>query len=955
MDPKELQILYSDRLDSLRSQISDLLLRLSKDEILTQMLEDPVSNDYKLQRAKEIIEESLNFEQEALIDRLMQSNALLKTELKKKESNLSDEYASFSEEKNELQRKILLLESSLEKEQKLLEISETEANNLRDKLKKTSHDQSEILEIKEAQLQKERELLSQELDVLRQDLQKKMHESQESDSLKKLLNKFKEEYKSLEEENMRNINEMRRMQDEIKRLTERNKEADKQIDEMKGALTVRIKEKEEKEELLAQRSQEIEEKLTMKYQDFQEYKEKTQEKISYLKKLLKEKEEEVHGLRYQKEFLEKEIINVREELSKDQVFYEEKLKESLEKIETLEKKIKEVSAENQKNQDLKVLRLEKDWEMKLRTKEKETKEKIEEACEMKTSEFNHKLLDFQVNYIPINQLIEKEDEFRKITEDLRKKAEETYKSKSLELKNTEEKFKSYEKKITSLEKELESKNEEIGQFNNENNFLRNELKVKSDSKTNENKANDQKHKISSQAYEDLQKDSQRVMKEYRQKNQEYDDLFLNYNKLKDRMKCLNKELEEKGQEIQALVERKMTQETKIISLNHEKKSLEQENDSKNQLIIVLQKDLEQIKGDIRDKENLIRTLQTRNFEDLNQKTQKYLEENDFNIREIERFRVLSDKLEKNTKELKQDVKKLEAENKSLTEQLRIKEFEISDFSELKITNIKLKDQIIRKTRAFELLKSKLSEIKLWLQSSKIQALKSMVTGLNKTVRLALDGFRGMFKEIFLTAEKKISLIEKKLNKRQEIGQAAYQEGLWKYETKIMEISKDFQNNLRVLAEEKEHFQRENERIRENNMEINGEKNALLDKMKNISEDNEDLKTKASRYETEIMNVREFFNQAMNEFNSQQSYTKKQVERIRNETKVMFMKKIQEMEAKYRKDLLSLATNIRNLKEEHSNSLLGIGDEADKLQKKTVKYMNKELEDRTQEINELNEK
>ena len=151
------------------------------------------------------------------------------------------------------------------------------------------------------------------------------------------------------------------------------------------------------------------------------------------------------------------------------------------------------------------------------------------------------------------------------------------------------------------------------------------------------------------------------------------------------------------------------------------------------------------------------------------------------------------------------------------------------------------------------------------------------------------------------------------------------------------------------------IQQENEVLQEKMLEISSERSEILDKMKGFNKENEDLRLKFITEMQDKEKLRDFFNKAFEEFTNQQNFTKKQVERIRNETKVLFNKKIGELEKKHKENLRFLAKNITFLKEEHTSRLLDLGKEAEKIQKKTEKELKGELEERSFEINELKEK
>ena len=119
MDPtSELSQFYSSRLDHFQSQLISLVHRITQDELLSQFTQNPLSQEFYFDRIKEIIEESLNLEQESSIETLMKSNVFLKTEIKR----IEDELSMKNEEISDFKQRFMRLEGENEKERKNIKI-----------------------------------------------------------------------------------------------------------------------------------------------------------------------------------------------------------------------------------------------------------------------------------------------------------------------------------------------------------------------------------------------------------------------------------------------------------------------------------------------------------------------------------------------------------------------------------------------------------------------------------------------------------------------------------------------------------------------------------------------------------------------------------------------------------------------------------------------------------------
>ena len=121
----------------------------------------------------------MNIDQESTISSLIQSNLLLKSQIKQQEEAFSQAIARKDQETSDLQHEILSLQSGLEKELKIREFAENEAETLRNKLKKSAKSNAELLEIKEMQISKKKERHEQEISAIRAEIEEKTKKIQQ--------------------------------------------------------------------------------------------------------------------------------------------------------------------------------------------------------------------------------------------------------------------------------------------------------------------------------------------------------------------------------------------------------------------------------------------------------------------------------------------------------------------------------------------------------------------------------------------------------------------------------------------------------------------------------------------------------------------------------------------------------------------------------------------------------
>jgi len=79
----QLKNLYEMRIQTLQESIRNAFKLVQSDELIETMKHDPASEEFAAQRVKEIIEECIFSDREALVDKLSQQYAYLKTEFLK--------------------------------------------------------------------------------------------------------------------------------------------------------------------------------------------------------------------------------------------------------------------------------------------------------------------------------------------------------------------------------------------------------------------------------------------------------------------------------------------------------------------------------------------------------------------------------------------------------------------------------------------------------------------------------------------------------------------------------------------------------------------------------------------------------------------------------------------------------------------------------------------------------
>jgi hypothetical protein len=148
-------------------QLRDIYLKVEQDEILLQMKENTVSDEFRRQRAEELIGELVSMEQEEIIAKLSQINAVLKTQLKQQEARRGESDVVQSEEMVHLKKSLFELESALEKETTVKKFLESENDKLNSKLKQQAAHHQEILKMKDAQLVQQTSLYESEIKSLK--------------------------------------------------------------------------------------------------------------------------------------------------------------------------------------------------------------------------------------------------------------------------------------------------------------------------------------------------------------------------------------------------------------------------------------------------------------------------------------------------------------------------------------------------------------------------------------------------------------------------------------------------------------------------------------------------------------------------------------------------------------------------------------------------------------------
>ena len=78
-----LKMFYEIRMHSLDEIIKEAVFQINNDELMKTMKNDNASNEFSLQRIKEIFEEVVNSDREIIIDKLLIQYSYLKTEFSK--------------------------------------------------------------------------------------------------------------------------------------------------------------------------------------------------------------------------------------------------------------------------------------------------------------------------------------------------------------------------------------------------------------------------------------------------------------------------------------------------------------------------------------------------------------------------------------------------------------------------------------------------------------------------------------------------------------------------------------------------------------------------------------------------------------------------------------------------------------------------------------------------------
>ena len=921
MDPtSELSQFYSSRLDHFQSQLISLVHRITQDELLSQFTQNPLSQEFYFDRIKEIIEESLNLEQESSIETLMKSNVFLKTEIKR----IEDELSMKNEEISDFKQRFMRLEGENEKERKIIEILEKENKGFLEKNRKNAENQAEILEIKEQQLNYEKSLFLQEIDGLKSELQ---GFNEKIGLLKSEISQKDEKIRTLSSEN---LSLQAKTGERMGLLTEN--------EALKRKIMEKTQEKTMNEGHFMVRSQDFEGLMLKKSQELEELKIRSNEKINSLKEKLKEKDQEIEEFSLIK-------ANLMEKLQKEtenKAFYEEKIRTLQEKKLDTERKSDVNKEKSLQNEDFRLLKLEKDYELKLKSLENELKS----SFEAERSEFQVKIRNFQANYVSLNELLRKQSEFEKTLESLKAQAQEKISFYEEELRKKTDSERNLERNLEKSLKEFEAKSELLKEITQENTSLKNEIK---DLRFSETKSKEIRKKAENQAFDDEKRENQRLNKELKAKSLEIEDLLGSINKLKEKLRSVNKEKEEIAQEKAFFQEKGLDYESRLLAWNHEKKSLEQEIIKEKSLNSSLNREIEALKVEIKEKEGLIRGLQEKNLQEIKAFNQRSLDENEAKFREIEKLRVSNEKYEKINKELIVQIKQKDQEKMIFIEKTQELEEEVKKSIEFQANNIKLKDQLTRKNRVLNEYKKKLSEIRLFLRNSKLSSLKTSFQTFAKGLKIAIEGFRTGLSEVF---QVKGNSFQRFMNKRTEENQSFFNESLRKYEYKLQKLSEQFKQEIENLTHKNKAFEGENEILNERNKEICEEKSRLIEKFGVFSEENEELKQKVMKQVEEMANIREFYNNAMGEFNTQQNFTKKTIERIRNEMKGLFMRKMREMEKGQKKELLGINEKVKGLKESHIDILNGLKEDVEGMKKEAAKGMNRELDIRSKEIEDL---
>ena len=108
--------LIDNRIKALEAQIKETYLMIENDEITNTMKLNQVSDEFRRLRVQEIVEESLLAEKEAQIQRLVQNNAYLETELYRLEDDKQRIKRIYQEEVEKFQKTVDEFEDILQKD-----------------------------------------------------------------------------------------------------------------------------------------------------------------------------------------------------------------------------------------------------------------------------------------------------------------------------------------------------------------------------------------------------------------------------------------------------------------------------------------------------------------------------------------------------------------------------------------------------------------------------------------------------------------------------------------------------------------------------------------------------------------------------------------------------------------------------------------------------------------------
>ena len=227
------------------------------------------SDEFRKQRIQEIVEDSLLLEKEIQIDKLNHINAYLKTELQKceedrqKNLNIQDEIIKY-------QQSSLDLESTLQKEVKLRTYYQEEYEKLNTTTQQIQHSTDEFIRKNEAQTNQHIQILQSELLAIRQEndvIRDKYYEfesqifikNNEIEEMKEDIDTFRKEYSKIEHNYSSVINEQaslakalqvsndsnRKLDAELRNLTEINHKLEDDFDITQSDLQTALKEKNE--------------------------------------------------------------------------------------------------------------------------------------------------------------------------------------------------------------------------------------------------------------------------------------------------------------------------------------------------------------------------------------------------------------------------------------------------------------------------------------------------------------------------------------------------------------------------------------------------------------------------------------------------------------------------------------------------------------------------------------